>query len=102
MPARSYTLFPMAVVSRGMNNSIYNHGVANYPEDNTVGKPVRVGPAHLFAAGTNLVNKRIGGQTFNRFTSGPKKLAAEPSLCCSYHASASIRSASTSGRTTSR
>src|SRR6266849_5403445 len=63
-----------------MNDGIYNHGVANYPKDDAIGKAVRVSPTHLLTTRTNLVNERIGRQTVNGFTRGPKKLATEPNF----------------------
>lgn len=69
----------MAVAARGMNDGVYDHRVANYAEDDTVGKSVRVGPTRLFAR-TNLMNKRIVRQAIDRFTRGPKKLATKSSF----------------------
>src|SRR5712691_412006 len=67
-------------MARGMNDGIYNHRVANYPEDDSVGKPMRVSPTHLLATRTNLVNKRIGGQTVHRVSHCPKELATQSNL----------------------
>lgn len=73
----AYARFPNAVVTRGMNDGVYDHSVAYYAEDDAVGKPVRESPTHLMATRTNLVNKRISGQTVDRITCVPKKLATE-------------------------
>jgi hypothetical protein len=36
-----YAWFPNAVMTRGMNDGVYDHGVTYYAEDDAVGKPVR-------------------------------------------------------------
>lgn len=39
----------MTVVAAGMNDGVDDNRVANYPEDDPVGKPGRVSPTHLLA-----------------------------------------------------
>ena len=46
----------MAVVARTVDDSVYDYHIADYPEDDAAGKPMRVSPTHLLTTRTNLVN----------------------------------------------
>src|SRR5262249_7959544 len=63
-----------------VQHGINHDRIANHAENDSIGKPARIGPAHLQSASADTVEQRIAWQTCQLGADGIKKLAAKPGL----------------------